>query len=358
MPALTSVRGSRLLVAVAAVVLVAAAATIVVTSVVTNPGSPATRRGARTSTSVHGSTTTTTTTTAPPITRIGTYPVATTSLTVHVGGLSATDDQLPTTVWYPTTRPSTGHRAAGRYPLLVFSQGFDVPVSSYSALVTDWASAGFVVAGPTYPHTAPSTPTTLDRADLVHHPVDLRAVITTMIDAGHTPRSVLSGRINGLEVGLVGQSDGGDVSLAVADNSCCRITGVKATAILSGAEYENFGGQYFEPGTPVGPPLLVVQGTEDTINPPVCSEALYDAATAPKYYLDLLDATHLGPYTESTSPYLAVVASVTTDFFEGELAGQRAALARMTASGDVPGVTNLSSASMAPPAYGTCPTAP
>jgi dienelactone hydrolase len=295
-----------------------------------------------------------TTTTAPPVTAIGTYAVTSTSLTVTVAGLPSTDDELPTTVWYPVATSSSVTDGARRdYPLLVFSQGYGQAVANYATLIEDWASAGFVVAGPTYPHTAPSTPTTLDRGDLVHHPDDLRAVISAVVRAGRAPGTVLSGKIDGSDIGVVGQSDGGDVSLAVADNSAWRISGLRAAAILSGAEYPPFGGQYFAPGTPPGPPLLVVQGDADTINPPVCSAQLYNAAPPPKYYLDLLGATHLAPYVQPSS-WQGVVATVTTEFFDAELAGERAALGRMATSGNVPGVAALSTGPTAPPASGTC----
>ncbi len=348
-----SLRRSRLLAGTAAVVVIAAAAA----SAVLLTNRPAAAPGPTTTTTTAPPTTTSS---PKPVTAIGTYSVATTSLTVTVAGLAPTDDRLPTTVWYPVTKPAPAHRRARHgYPLLVFSQGYAQPVVNYSALIVDWASAGFVVAGPTYPHTSPSTPTTLDRApaELVRHPGDLRAVITTLIGAGRTPGSALSGKIDASEVGLVGQSDGGDVSLAVADNSCCRYAGVKAAAILSGAEYRYFGGQYFTSAAPAGPPLLVVQGTSDTINPPVCSVHIYDAAAPPKYYLDLLGGTHLGPYEDATS-WEAVVATVTTDFFDAELAGEPAALGRMATSGNVASVAQLTTAPTVPPAAGSCPTGP
>ena len=353
------VRRSRLLAAavLAALVIAGAVLSAALTSSRRTDGSTTTTTTTAT-TAVKASTTTTT---APPeMTPIGTYTVETTSLTVTAAGIPPTDDVLATTVWYPAAVAASGvHPPRRRYPLLVFSEGFAQPVSSYAALIEDWASAGFVVAGPTYPHTAPSTPTALDRApsELGRHPADLRAVITALLDAGNSRGSVLSGMIDASEVGLVGQSDGGDVSLAVADSSCCRYAGIKAAAILSGAEYRYFGGQYFAPGTPPGPPLLVVQGSDDAINPPVCSAQLYDAAAAPKYYLDLLGATHLAPYEDAT-PWQAVVAQVTTDFFDADLAGERAALTRMVRSGNVPDVAQLTTAPTAPPASGSCPTGP
>ncbi len=345
------VRRGRLLIAAVIIVTAAIAAGTGVLILRSNP--TPTRGGGPPA----PSSTTSTTSPPPPVTPIGTYRVATTAITVPVAGPTPTDDNLPTTVWYPAGLVHAVVRRARRhrYPLVVFSQGYQQRVSSYSLLLEDWASAGFVVAGPTYPHTTPTQPAELNRADIVNHPADLRAVIAALISASKSTGSPLSEVINTNEIGLAGQSDGGDVSLAVADNTCCRYPGIKAAAILSGAEFPLFGGRYFNPATPSGPPLLVVQGDRDTINLPVCSVQLYDAAPPPKYYLDLLGATHLVPY-EQAGPYEAVVATVTTDFFDAELAGERAALVQMTLGGNVAGTAQLTSAPTAPPATGACVT--
>jgi dienelactone hydrolase len=166
--------------------------------------------------------------------------------------------------------------------------------------------------------------------------------------------TALSGLINPDEIGLIGHSDGGDVSLAVAENSCCQDPQVKAAAILSGAELASFGGSYFT-ASPV--PVVVVQGDADTINPPACSEQIYDDAVPPKYYLDLLGAGHGPPYLE-TGTDQDVVAKVVTDFFDAELAGQPAAIAAMMSAGDLAGAAEISDASLAPPAPAGCPGAP
>lgn len=301
------------------------------------------------------STTTSTTpptTTAPLLTAVGTYQVATTSLMLEAPvAVGASSRQMPTTVWYPATSVSGRRGTHGQFPLLVFSQGFNQQVAAYSPLLESWASAGFVVAGPTYPDTDPTVAT---REDLVNHPADLRSVLTALITASDQPGSALSGLIDANEIGLVGQSDGGNVSLAVADNTCCRYPGIGALAVLSGAEYAGFGGRYF--GT-TSPPLLVVQGSADTVNPPPCSAQLYDAAPTPKYYLDLIGAGHLPPY-ETPGGDDVVVAEVTTDFFEAELAGKSAGLVAMTAAGNVAGSATLTEGAAAPPATGICPTAP
>ncbi|HVC69235.1 MAG TPA: hypothetical protein VNC61_03110 [Acidimicrobiales bacterium] len=261
-------------------------------------------------------------------------------------------------MWYPANGGRKGlvpGVAHGPFPLLVFSQGYNISVSSYAGLLTDWASAGFVVAAPTYPHTDPSDPAALDENDIVNHPADLRAVITAVLGNAEGPGSVLSGLIKASEIGLVGHSDGGDVSLAVADNSCCRDVRVKAVAILSGAELVTFGGRYFGR---VSVPLLAVQGSADPINVPACSVQFYDAANPPKYYLDLLRASHEPPYTEAGTTDQRIVARVTTDFFDAELAGQTAGTGAIMIGGDVAGTAQITAGVSAPPSSGTCPGAP
>ncbi|MCL6091606.1 MAG: hypothetical protein M1435_01440 [Actinobacteria bacterium] len=293
--------------------------------------------------------------------------MATTELQVPTPSTGAT---LPTEVWYPATKKAgklVPERSSAPYPLVVFSQGFDEAVSAYSALIEHWAAAGFVVAAPTYPDTAPPGP--LHEWEIIYHPAELRSVLGALTSISPKARSVLAGLVNANEVGLAGQSDGGDVSLAVADNTCCHDPLVKALAVLSGAELSSFGGNYF-----AGPqvPLLVVQGSADTVNVPACSAQIFDESKSPKYYLDLLGASHLEPYVEpsgqgtegndyATGPgvaYRRIAAQVTTDFFEAELSGSRVALASMRRAGAVPHLARLLVGGQAPPAGGWCPGSP
>ena len=182
-------------------------------------------------------------------------------------------------------------------------------------------------------------------------------MITKLLTTAGQNRSVLHGLVNAAEVGVVGHSDGAEVTLVVADGSCCRDSRVKAAAVLSGAELTSFGGTYF-----TGPsvPLLVVQGDADTINAPVCSVQLYDAGPGPKYYLDLLGAGHEPPYA---GPQLGptadrrIVARVTTDFFDAESRWERAAFPALGSAGDVSGVARVT-VNGAPSQPGTCPGAP
>ncbi len=267
--------------------------------------------------------------------------------------------ELRTALLYPAAGAPDGHEHAGaapdtahgRVPLVVFSQGFDVASASYAALLDAWASAGYVVAAPTYPDTDPSSPNGPNEQDVVNHPSDLRYVIQSLPSAA--PAAVAS-ILDSSQVGVIGQSDGGDVSLAVAENICCRSNAVKAAAILSGSELASFGGAYFRSGAV---PLLVVQGSQDTINPPACSAQLYDRAPKPKYYLDLLGAEHLPPYLDA-GPQQSVLERATTDFLNGYLKRAGSSVASLRTDGSVSGVTTITSADAAPGPAGSCPGAP
>jgi predicted dienelactone hydrolase len=267
--------------------------------------------------------------------------------------------QLITSVRYPAVGTPNGKEnshaipAQGPFPLIVFSQGYNTNDSAYAWLMDKWTSAGYVVAAPTYPFTAPTSSGGPNETDIVNHPADLRFVISTLLkNSGQT--AAVRRLFNPSKIAVIGQSDGGDVSLAVVANSCCRIKTVKAAVILSGAELARFGGSYFSGGSV---PLLAVQGSADTINPPGCSKQFYDQAPQPKYYLDLIGASHLSPYTLPGSDR-STVAAATAAFLDRYLKGRQSAATTLKHSGTVAGVAALTNGSTAPGASTTCPGAP
>lgn len=266
---------------------------------------------------------------------------------------------LPTLLLYPAAatvrqadrRGAPADAAAAPFPLIVFSQGFDQPVSAYRGLLDAWARAGYVVAAPTYPRTSPGAPGGVDEADILHHPTDLRFEISTLIRRAHGASGPLGGLINTGRIAIAGQSDGAAVTLAAAANSCCRIPAVKAAMILSGSELSSFGGSYYRSSTV---PLLVTQGDRDTINLPGCSAALYDQAPEPKYYVDLLGAEHLPPYTEPGAAR-NYVAAATVAFLGSYLEHDRSPLRRMLRARAVPRVARLTAAPRLAGASTYCP---
>ncbi len=274
---------------------------------------------------------------------------------------------LPTTVYFPSVGPPGGAPAAGAaprrspgpYPLVVFSEGYDISPQAYAALLDAWAAAGYVVAAPVYPFTDPAEPGGLNESDIVNHPADLRYVITSILGLSASPGGDLSGLVRADAIAVIGHSDGGDVSLATVANTCCTDPRIKAAILLSGAELASFEGRYFAGPSTV--PLLVVQGTADTINPPACSVQIYDAAPSPKHYLSLFGASHTGAYLPA-GPARTVVERVTVDFLNAYLKGSSTALGRMGRDGTVPGLAGFTSAPSVSahlaPLTGACPGAP
>jgi predicted dienelactone hydrolase len=307
------------------------------------------------------SSTTTTSTTTP---ASFTSAVGTTSLTFTKpasNGLAARS--LGTIVRYPAIGTPGGPdvasaaplRQKGPYPLIVFSQGFDIQPERYALLLNAWARAGYVVVDPTYPFTSPSSPGGLVRTDIIHHPADLSFVISSLLHLNAHAGGTLSNLIDPTAVGVIGQSDGGDVSLAAIANTCCRDARIKAAVILSGAELAWFNGTYF---TTPAVPMLVVQGTNDlTENPVACSVQLYNGAPQPKYYLSMIGQTHLSAYIAPGAP-LQVVVRVTLDFLERYLRHGPANGHAMIAAGTVSGLATITSKMTLGPNTGSCPDAP
>jgi len=248
--------------------------------------------------------------------------------------------------------PRPPARGSGPFPLIVFSQGFDIPAESYGVLMHAWARAGYVVAAPTYPHTSLDGPGPVNEKDIVNHPADLRFVISALLAASNDRSNPLHGLIDQRHIAVVGHSDGGDVSFALAANTCCKDPRVKAVVVLSGAKLSSFGGRYVTAGSP---PLLVVQGTADTVNPQACSIMLYDPAHAPKFYLEIPAAEHEPPYL-SPGPMRRGVEATTTAFLDAYLKGAPKRLRALKATGNLPAGETLTSRPHLPLTAGSyCP---
>jgi dienelactone hydrolase len=246
---------------------------------------------------------------------------------------------LVVVIWYPQA-------ARGPLPLLEFAPGFMQCGAEYSGLFRAWAGAGYVVAVVNFPRTDCTVGAAAYEPDLVNQPEDMSYVLSRLLALSARPRDVLSGLLNQRETAAVGQSDGGDTVAALAANTCCTDHRFKSVAVLSGAEWPPMPGRYF---ARPAPPMLFVQGTADTINPPWTSLQLYRADQArARYYLDLFGASHMIPYM-GTNPVERLVARVTLAFFDRYVLGQAGALATMTREGNVSGTAALVSGGQLPP---------
>jgi fermentation-respiration switch protein FrsA (DUF1100 family) len=154
-------------------------------------------------------------------------------------------------------------------------------------------------------------------------------VISSLLHPITTVEDRLSHMIDFRRIAVAGQSDGGDTALAAAFDPSVRDRRIQAAVILSGAE------DPFAPAftmSPAGPPLLAIQGTADTVNPPYQTYAFFQGAARPKYLLKLLGAGHQPPYTEPGSE-LGTVERMTLSFLNRYLKGRSPAFARYVASG-------------------------
>ena len=260
---------------------------------------------------------------------------------------------IPTLLCFPTLNGTSGPAIQyGPFPFVVFSQGFDVSYRSYLSLVDYWVQNGFVVAMPQYPGTDPASPTGVNRADIVNHPADLSYVIDYFINESKNSGE-FHNLINDNEIGAAGQSDGGDVTLAATVDSVYKDPTIKAIVLLSAAEYSAFSGTYFSAPQV---PIYISQGTNDTINPPYCSIQIYDSASAPKYYVELMGADHLIAYTQNNS-YATVVDQTTTTFLDQYLLNQNV-IGNLQTQADVSGVSTLITGNYIAPTSTYCPGAP
>jgi predicted dienelactone hydrolase len=227
--------------------------------------------------------------------------------------------------------------AYGPFPLVVFGHGFDLTPAAYAGLLRSWARAGYVVAAPVFPLENADAPGGPEESDLTNQPADMSFVISAVLAASSAGSGPLAGLVDPARIAVAGHSDGGDTALAVAYNRLYRDPRVDAAIILSGAELPGVEGFAFGPGSP---PLLAVQGSADTINPPSATAAFFALARRPKYLLGLPGAEHVPPYSEQ-QPQLSIVERVTRAFLDGYLKDEAAARVRLSTLGNVPGTASL-----------------
>jgi dienelactone hydrolase len=256
------------------------------------------------------------------------YPVGVRSIAL-VRGLQRS---LPTTVWYPAAigRPDVLARrevpaARGRFPLVLFSHGLSGLPQRYAGLAQAWASAGFVVAAPSYPHTNART-VVFDRDDVVNQPADAAYVIEQLRLLDMVPGDLLTGRIDADHVAAVGHSAGGytTTGLFAAGHDPRLVAGV----VIAG---------WLAPGAYAGPPasLLFVHGARDQVVPVELGREAYDAAPWPKSFLLLHGRWH-SEYLRPGEPGFQLTRAVITNFLRWTLYGDEDAHRQLPPSSPPP----------------------
>lgn len=281
------------------------------------------------------------------------FAVGTTSMTfvdtsrataAHGSVPEAPSRTLATTLVYPAQGTPGGavlsnaavEMSAAPFPLIVLSHGLGGNPEYLLPLANAWASSGYVVALPRFPLSNSATPGGPVAQDVQNQPADVSFVIDEVLAASSAPGSVVGNAIDGEVIAASGHSNGAITTYGLVANSCCRDQRIDAAIVLSGALSPFAGGVYDLADTP---PMLVVHGVNDVLTNYNQAVRSYNQLLPPKGLLSLDESEH-GSYLGPDDAAFEVVAQATVDFFDGELRGDGAALARLPEN-QLPGVATL-----------------
>lgn len=235
-------------------------------------------------------------------------------------------DPRPTTCRVLPTEIRFAAGSEGAGPLLVVAHGLDGTPSALAPLLDSWARAGYVVAAPTFPLTAKDESGNSERSESVDQADDLRAVIDAVTSASRAPGAPLHGRVDTDHVGVAGMSLGGLAVYALISNSCCRETRVDAAIVMAGVRRDFPDERYGSNDAPV----LLLQGDVD----PGYHNSVdaYPELAPPKWFVTLHGSRHAPPFEVPNGPEAPFVQTVTRDFWDRYLRGDRAAATDLVAA--------------------------
>jgi predicted esterase len=234
------------------------------------------------------------------------------------------DRPLPTRVWYPATGavPSSpapvddAQPAAGRFPLIMFSHGLTAAPDDFAALLSRWAQAGFVVAGPTFPHTSYGA-AQFDSADIVNQPADVRHVLDQLLAL--PPADPLRAIIDPDRLAAAGHSGGGITTVGLF--SAERDVRLKAGVVLAGTDFQS------APFAGPAAAMLMVHGRADDTVAYRAGHAVFRAVPWSRAMLSITDGGHV-----ITSADFEAITGTSTEFWRWSLYGDAAAKSRIPAA--------------------------
>ncbi|GAB3954392.1 hypothetical protein GCM10027614_61390 [Micromonospora vulcania] len=212
--------------------------------------------------------------------------------------------------------------------MVMFSHGLTGRPDDYAALLTRWAAVGFVVAAPTFPHTARGT--NGDILDVLNQPADVSYALTQVLALDAKADDPLRGRLNADRVAAAGHSAGAVTTIGLFTTG--RDARLDAGVVFAGT------------GLGVGTafagavaPQLFVHGELDEVIEYAAGKAVYDKVPWPKAMLTLPKGDH-GRKLLADRTALGVVSDTTVDFLRWSLYGDEEAKRRMpteAARGDI-----------------------
>jgi predicted dienelactone hydrolase len=246
---------------------------------------------------------------------------------------------LPTTIWYPAEgtpgpreQPNAPAYDGRRFPLLVFSHGYTASGPAYGLLLWRIASAGFVVAAPTFPLSNGQAPGGPLLRDYVNQPADVSFVIDQMLRLDNDDDSPYADLLRRTRIAAAGHSLGGVTTLGLL-NDCCIDRRIDAYMPMSGVELPFPGGAYERKRKA---PVLLVHGDQDGTVPFGGSLNVFAEARRPKYLLQLINGAHV-PF----APVQAEIIVTSSVHFLDRYLNDRSSLHALLEDGNVPGVAAL-----------------
>jgi len=183
----------------------------------------------------------------------------------------------------------------GPLPLVVFAHGWDSDPNVYSALLNDWAAAGYLVAAPFLPDSTD----TLAGSPVSNYPAqaqDLSFIITQLLNGR-------AGSVDRQRIAVAGHSDGGTDIALLALNPEYADHRIRAYLSLSGEIPAGVAGPW---GVPTPGALLVVVGSADQYGLAPRSAQIFGVAQMTKAMITVSGGDHLGTYLASTPPAAAL----------------------------------------------------
>ncbi|WP_433126992.1 alpha/beta hydrolase family protein [Micromonospora sp. CA-240977] len=250
------------------------------------------------------------------------YPVGVRDLKLNRDGRA-----LPVKIWYPAAGEIGGPVRWGaaaakgrRFPVVMFSHGLGGRPDDYATLLSRWARAGFVVAAPTFPHTAKGTD--IDVLDVLNQPADVSYALDQVLALDAKADDQLQGQLDTERVAAAGHSAGGvtTIGLFTANRDERLDAGVvfAGTALGVGTAFAG-----------AAAPQLFVHGELDKVVEYAAGKAAYDKVPWPKAMLSLPKGDH-GQTMLKDKAALRVVSDTSIEFLRWSLYGDAAAKQRIS----------------------------
>lgn len=237
------------------------------------------------------------------------------------------DRPLATLVWYPASGQAGGSVraqatfAAGRFPVVLLSHGLGGLPENFSPIATRLATAGFVVAAPTYPHTRMNAPA-FDTGDIPNQPLDAFLVIESIFALNDRPGDLFAGHIDTTRFAAAGHSAGGYTTegmLVYPHDSRLR-----AAVVIAGGS----AGEVTAPQAEV----LFVHGDADPTVAYSSGRSAYARLPWPKAFLTIIGGDHGGYLKPGRAGYEPTVKTI-TDFLRATVYGDSPARSRLPEDG-------------------------